>query len=162
MCVSLGVGNHSASNASSDHASRRRQLKVGWGSSELAVADAARTLARRWVREAGATDGALDVRVLGVTLGNFEKLEKEGRGGGIARFFAAGSAAAPKPRPPAPPAKTKRPADFFAPRPSPKRRSPEDADVDDRWTCSACTYAHVGAEAGFLACAICAAERPGD
>ena len=27
------------------------------------------------------------------------------------------------------------------------------------WTCTACTYRHEGAEAGFLACAVCGTER---
>ena len=33
-------------------------------------------------------------------------------------------------------------------------------DVDaEPWTCSKCTYHHAEAEAGFLACAMCGAQK---
>ena len=43
------------------------------------------------------------------------------------------------------------------------RRFPEGEeriDVDaEPWTCSKCTYHHAEAEAGFLACAMCGAQK---
>ena len=63
----------------------------------------------------------------------------------------AGTAPAPAPSSPAAP-----------PAAAPPPQSPANDAADEGeepWACSACTYRHEGAEAGFLACAMCGAEK---
>ncbi|KAH8055657.1 hypothetical protein JL722_7999 [Aureococcus anophagefferens] len=168
-------------------ATRAGALSVGWGGSPKTVYDAARACFRRWAGEKHA-GGGFGITVLGVTVSNFEDLQKEGKGGGIMALFKKPSGRSP--RAPSPPAKRGMDA-FGPPRPAaspgaaargamdvPRRRAqrrvadvgddgaaarPIDVDGDDDdapWTCAACTYEPPPAEAAYLACALCATPRP--
>ena len=102
--------------------------------------------------------------------------QKRSSSGGIGKFL--GKAQAP---PPPPAARKKKPAAkgmeaFLGGPPKKARRAPTEVidvdaqlhrpandvviDVDaEPWTCSKCTYHHAEAEAGFLACAMCGAQK---
>ncbi|CAH0375492.1 unnamed protein product [Pelagomonas calceolata] len=70
----------------------------------------------------------------------------------------AGAAPAPAPSSPvAPPASPAAPPAAAPPPQSPANDAA--AEGENSWTCPACTYRHVEAEAGFLACAMCGATK---
>ena len=78
-------------------ATRAGALSVGWGGSPKTVYDAARACFRRWAGEKHA-GGGFGITVLGVTVSNFEDLQKEGKGGGIMALFKKPSARSPRAR----------------------------------------------------------------
>ncbi|KAH8051617.1 hypothetical protein JL720_15105 [Aureococcus anophagefferens] len=146
-------------------ATRAGALSVGWGGSPKTVYDAARACFRRWAGEKHA-GGGFGITVLGVTVSNFEDLQKEGKGGGIMALFKKPSGRSPR----APPGAAAAAPWAFPARGAASRRRPTtaaarpidvDGDDDDApWTCAACTYEHASpAEAAYLACALCATPR---
>ena len=178
--------------------SRTGSLSIGWVGSAAVVHDGAVGLFRRYAQS---IQPPYRIQTLGVGVGNFVDLPKEGKGGGIMNLFKSTKPASSSPRPPAPqkrsssggigkflgkaqaPPPRKKPAakgmEAFLggeSRPSKKARgAPEVIDVDaqlhrpakdvvidvdaEPWTCSKCTYHHAEAEAGFLACAMCGAQK---
>ena len=71
---------------------------------------------------------------------------------------------AARPGQPAPPAPSRGLiiTDYFGRAATPPPQSPANdaaAEGEDSWTCPSCTYRHVEAEAGFLACAMCGREK---
>ena len=179
---------------------RTGPLSIGWVGSAAVVHDGAVGL---WRRYAQSLQPPYQIQTLGVGVGNFVDLPKEGKGGGIMNLFKSTKPASSSPRPPAPqkrssggigkflgkaqapppPARKKKPAAkgmeaFLGGGPPKKaRRAPAEVidvdaplvhrpandvviDVDaEPWTCSKCTYHHAEAEAGFLACAMCGAQK---
>ena len=115
-------------------ASRAGALSVGWGGSPKTVYDAARACFRRWAGEKHA-GGGFGITVLGVTVSNFEDLQKEGKGGGIMALFkkpSGRSPRAPSPSPaPSPPAKRGMDAFLGRPRPAAEPPAPRPAGAMD-------------------------------